>query len=60
MSISQNGVIELKLKTAFIMAPAPKGTMRPEPVEPNAFPASELYNDNLFVKEILRTGREIA
>ena len=27
--------------------------------EPNAFPSSELYNDNPFVKEILRTGREI-
>jgi len=29
-------------------------------IEPNAFPASEIYNDNPFVKEILRTGREIA
>jgi len=29
-------------------------------IEPNAFPESELYNDNPFVKEILRTGREIA
>ena len=29
-------------------------------IEPNAFPISELYNDNPFVKEILRTGREIA
>jgi len=29
-------------------------------IEPNAFPVSELYNDNPFVKEILRTGREIA
>jgi len=28
-------------------------------IEPNAFPFSELYNDNPFVKEILRTGREI-
>ena len=28
-------------------------------IEPNAFPVSELYNDNPFVKEILRTGREI-
>ena len=28
-------------------------------LEPNAFPTSELYNDNPFVKEILRTGREI-
>ena len=28
-------------------------------IEPNAFPTSELYNDNPFVKEILRTGREI-
>src|SRR5215471_7499327 len=27
-------------------------------IEPNAFPASELYSDNPFVKEILRTGRE--
>ena len=29
-------------------------------IEPNAFPTSELYNDNPFVKEILRTGLEIA
>ena len=29
-------------------------------IEPNAFPISELYNDNPFVKEIIRTGREIA
>jgi len=29
-------------------------------IEPNAFPVSALYNDNPFVKEILRTGREIA
>jgi len=29
-------------------------------IEPKAFPESELYNDNPFVKEILRTGREIA
>jgi predicted nucleotidyltransferase len=28
-------------------------------LEPNAFPSSELENDNPFVKEILRTGREI-
>ena len=28
-------------------------------IEPNAFPTSELYNDNPFVKEILRTGKEI-
>ncbi|MCL1818384.1 MAG: nucleotidyltransferase domain-containing protein [Spirochaetaceae bacterium] len=28
-------------------------------IEPNAFPTSELYNDNPFVKEILRTGQEI-
>jgi len=28
-------------------------------LEPNAFPTSELYNDNPFVKEILRTGQEI-
>ena len=28
-------------------------------LEPNAFPLSELDNDNPFVKEILRTGREI-
>jgi len=28
-------------------------------LEPNAFPTSELENDNPFVKEILRTGREI-
>jgi predicted nucleotidyltransferase len=28
-------------------------------LEPNAFPLSELINDNPFVKEILRTGTEI-
>jgi len=28
-------------------------------MEPNAFPTSELYGDNPFVKEIVRTGREI-
>jgi predicted nucleotidyltransferase len=28
-------------------------------LEPNAFPASELTNDNPFVKEVLRTGKEI-
>jgi predicted nucleotidyltransferase len=28
--------------------------------EPNAFPTSELTNDNPFVKEILRTGKEIS
>ena len=28
-------------------------------LEPNAFPASELTNDNPFVKEIVRTGKEI-
>jgi predicted nucleotidyltransferase len=28
-------------------------------LEPNAFPLSELYNDNPFIKEILRTGKEI-
>ncbi|MDR0878611.1 MAG: nucleotidyltransferase domain-containing protein [Treponema sp.] len=28
-------------------------------IEPHAFPVSELSNDNPFVKEILRTGREI-
>jgi len=28
-------------------------------LEPNAFPSSELDNDNPFVKEILRTGLEI-
>jgi predicted nucleotidyltransferase len=28
-------------------------------IEPHAFPTSELLNDNPFVKEILRTGREI-
>ncbi|GHV70439.1 hypothetical protein AGMMS49928_18230 [Spirochaetia bacterium] len=27
--------------------------------EPNAFPVSSLYNDNPFVKEILRTGVEL-
>jgi predicted nucleotidyltransferase len=28
-------------------------------LEPHVFPSSELYNDNPFVKEILRTGREL-
>ena len=28
-------------------------------IEPNAFPTSELYADNPFVKEIVRTGREL-
>jgi predicted nucleotidyltransferase len=28
-------------------------------IEPRVFPASELNNDNPFVKEVLRTGREI-
>ena len=28
-------------------------------IEPNAFHTNELYNDNPFVKEILRTGQEI-
>lgn len=28
-------------------------------IEPNAFPTSEIENDNPFVKEVLRTGREI-
>jgi predicted nucleotidyltransferase len=28
-------------------------------IEPNAFPSAELYNDNPFVKEFLRTGLEI-
>jgi predicted nucleotidyltransferase len=28
--------------------------------EPHAVPSSELENDNPFVKEILRTGREIS
>jgi len=28
-------------------------------IEPHVFPTSELENDNPFVKEILRTGREI-
>jgi predicted nucleotidyltransferase len=28
-------------------------------IEPIAFPVSELQNDNPFVKEILRTGKEI-
>ncbi|GHV22525.1 hypothetical protein AGMMS49959_13500 [Planctomycetales bacterium] len=27
--------------------------------EPNAFPTAELENDNPFVKEVLRTGKEI-
>jgi uncharacterized protein len=28
--------------------------------EPIAFPTSEIYNDNPFVKEILRTGKELS
>jgi predicted nucleotidyltransferase len=28
-------------------------------LEPNAFPLSELNNDNPFVKEIIRTGTEV-
>jgi predicted nucleotidyltransferase len=28
-------------------------------IEPHVFPTSELDNDNPFVKEILRTGREL-
>jgi predicted nucleotidyltransferase len=28
-------------------------------IEPRGFPTSELTNDNPFVKEVLRTGREI-
>ncbi|GHU65690.1 hypothetical protein AGMMS49983_13820 [Clostridia bacterium] len=28
-------------------------------IEPHGFPTSELQNDNPFVKEILRTGKEI-
>ncbi|MDR1705393.1 MAG: nucleotidyltransferase domain-containing protein [Clostridiales bacterium] len=28
-------------------------------IEPHGFPTSDLTNDNPFVKEILRTGREI-
>jgi predicted nucleotidyltransferase len=28
-------------------------------IEPQAFPTSELDNDNPFVKEILRTGQEL-
>jgi predicted nucleotidyltransferase len=28
-------------------------------IEPRGFPTSELANDNPFVKEVLRTGREI-
>ncbi|MDR1933391.1 MAG: nucleotidyltransferase domain-containing protein [Spirochaetales bacterium] len=28
-------------------------------IEPYAFPTSEIYNDNPFVKEILRTGYEL-
>jgi predicted nucleotidyltransferase len=29
-------------------------------IEPNAFPTAELFNDNPFVKEVLRTGKEVA
>ena len=28
-------------------------------IEPHAYPTSELYNDNPFIKEILRTGKEL-
>lgn len=28
-------------------------------IEPRAFPTSEMSNDNPFVKEVLRSGREI-
>jgi hypothetical protein len=28
-------------------------------IEPHVMPTSELHNDNPFVKEILRTGREV-
>jgi predicted nucleotidyltransferase len=28
-------------------------------IEPNAFPTSAMYNDNPFVKEVLRTGQEL-
>jgi hypothetical protein len=28
-------------------------------IEPNVFEVSDLYNDNPFVKEVLRTGIEI-
>jgi predicted nucleotidyltransferase len=28
-------------------------------IEPQGFPTSDLYNDNPFVKEVLRTGREL-
>ena len=28
-------------------------------IEPRGFPTSELENDNPFVKEVLRTGREV-
>jgi predicted nucleotidyltransferase len=28
-------------------------------IDPRVFPASELHNDNPFVKEIVRTGREV-
>ncbi|MDR3302366.1 MAG: nucleotidyltransferase domain-containing protein [Spirochaetaceae bacterium] len=28
-------------------------------IEPNVFPTSELDNDNPFVKEVLRTGKEL-
>jgi len=28
-------------------------------IEPHVFPTSEIENDNPFVKEILRTGREL-
>jgi predicted nucleotidyltransferase len=29
-------------------------------IEPNVFPTVELFNDNPFVKEVLRTGKEVA
>jgi len=43
------------LKTLFRMTWKYKGI----DIEPHAYPTSELENDNPFIKEILRTGKEI-
>ena len=43
------------LKTLFRMTRKYRGL----DIEPHVFPTSEIKKDNPFVKEILRTGREI-
>ena len=49
-------VIRPSIKELLALMRAYKGVY----FEPIVFPSSELHNDNPFVKEILRTGREIA